>query len=66
MYKVISRFTDLQDSDYAYHEGDTYPRDGLEVTEDRLRELSTDRNRQGKPLIEKVVQRKRRKKEDAE
>lgn len=54
MYKVIKYFTDLQDNDFAYHAGDTFPRDGKEVTEKRLLELSTDANRRHVPLIEKV------------
>ncbi len=54
MYKVIKFFTDLQDNNFAYEVGDTFPRKGLEVTEDRLAELSGSDNRQGQPLIEKV------------
>ena len=54
MYKVIKFFTDLQDGNFAYEVGDTFPRKGLEVTEDRLAELSGSDNRQGQPLIEKV------------
>lgn len=53
-YKVIKYFTDLQDDDYEYHEGDVYPRDGKKVSEERLTELSTNTNRQGTPLIERV------------
>ncbi len=56
MYKVIKFFTDLQDGNFAYEVGDTFPRKGLEVTEDRLAELSGSDNRQGQPLIEKVAE----------
>ena len=56
MYKVIKFFTDLQDNDFAYEVGDTFPREGLEVTESRLAELSSSDNRQGVPLIEKVAE----------
>lgn len=52
MYKVIKHFTDLQDNRYAYHEGDTFPRDGLKVSDKRLEELSSDKNKRGIPLIE--------------
>lgn len=54
MYKVIHYFTDLQDNRHAYEVGDPFPRAGLEVTEDRLAELSGSNNNQGKPLIAKV------------
>lgn len=54
MYKVIKYFTDLQDNNHAYQEGDNYPRPGFVVDEKRLLELSTAANRRGIPLIEKV------------
>lgn len=54
MYKVKHFFTDLQDNCYPYNEGDIFPREGVTVTEDRLKELSGSDNKQGKPLIEKV------------
>ncbi|ARM68509.1 Rho termination factor N-terminal domain-containing protein [Staphylococcus haemolyticus] len=53
-YKVIKYFTDLQDNSHAYHVGDPFPRTGLDVSKERLTELSTDNNRQNKPLIERV------------
>lgn len=56
MYKVIKFFTDLQDNNFAYEVGDTFPREGLKVSEDRLAELSGSDNMQGKPLIEKVAE----------
>lgn len=54
VYKVIKHFTDLQDKEYAYQVGDTYPREGLSPTDERIAELSGSRNRQGKPLIEAI------------
>lgn len=54
MYKVINFFTDLHDNDHPYNVGDTFPREGVEVTEERLAELAGSSNRQGKPLIEPV------------
>lgn len=53
-YRVIKMFTDLQDKEYAYQVGDTYPREGLSPTDERIAELSTDKNRQGVPLIEAI------------
>jgi hypothetical protein len=54
MYKVIRYFTDLQDNEYIYREGDTYPREGIEPTESRIAELSGKFNKQGVPLIKEV------------
>lgn len=53
-YEVIRFFTDLRDYDHAYNVGDKFPRQGVTVSEDRLAELSSDRNRQGRPLIRAV------------
>lgn len=53
MYRVIKFFTDLHDGDYPYNPGDPFPRQGIEVTEERLAELSGSSNKQGTPLIEK-------------
>ena len=53
-YKVIHFFNDLQDFNHAYHVGDNYPRMGVKVSEARIEELASSKNKQGKPLIEKV------------
>lgn len=50
-YKVIVSFTDLQDDNYRYRAGDTFPRAGVTVSQERLEELSTDKNRRHKPMI---------------
>ena len=60
MYKVIKSFTDLQDNNYAYYVGDTFPRNGVEVGAERIAELSSDKNLQGVPLIEEVVEKPKR------
>lgn len=54
MYKVINFFTDLQDFNHPYKVGDVFPRQGMNVSEERLKELAGSRNKQGKPLIEKI------------
>ena len=54
MYKVLAYFTDMQDNDFPYNEGDIFPRDGLFVSENRLKELSGTNNRRGIKLIEFV------------
>jgi len=59
MYKVIKMFTDLQDDNYKYEVGDEYPRKDLEVTDDRIAELSGKENKQGVPLIKKVRTKKK-------
>ena len=68
MYKVIKFFTDLQDNNYAYYVGDTFPRNGVEVGAERIAELSSDKNLQGVLLIEEVVEKPKRtrKKKDEE
>ena len=68
MYKVIKSFTDLQDNNYAYYVGDTFPRNGVEVGAERIAELSSDKNLQGVPLIEEVAEKPKRtrKKKDEE
>lgn len=54
MYEVIRYFEDLQDNSYPYNVGDTFPHDGFEVSEERLKELSGSNNKQRKPLIRKI------------
>ena len=53
-YKVIHYFTDLQDFNHPYKVGDSFPRLGMNVSEARLKELSSSNNRRKKPLIELV------------
>ena len=60
MYKVIKYFTDLQDNNYAYYVGDTFPRSGIEAGAERVAELSSDKNLQGVPLIEEIVENPKR------
>lgn len=70
MYRVITRFCDLQDGNHIYQPGDTFPRAGMEafVTDSRIEELSSNRNRRKTPLIaqeaEKPPKRRRRGKEN--
>ena len=60
MYKVIKSFTDLQDNNYAYCVGDTFPHNGVEVDAERVAELASDKNRLGVPLIEEVAEKPKR------
>ena len=68
MYKVIKSFTDLQDNNYAYYVGDTFPHNGVEVGAERIAELASDKNRRGIPLIEEIAEKPKRtrKKKDEE
>lgn len=51
-YRVIYDFVDLTDeAKTIYHTGDSFPRKGIEVDADRIRELSTNSNKIGQPLI---------------
>lgn len=54
MLKVIKRFIDLNDNNHVYNVGDEFPRQGKKVTEARISELLSSKNKQKKPLIEKV------------
>ena len=62
MYKVIKMFHDLQDKNWLYNPGDVFPREGKEVTPERLAELAGKENKQGVPLIKKQTAKKETKK----
>lgn len=48
MYKVVNSFADMKDSNHVYLTGDSFPRKGVTVKQERLKELL------GKGLIEKA------------
>lgn len=50
-YKVIHAFTDSQDFRHIYSVGDVFPRSGIKVTEERIKELASAKNKQKKALI---------------
>jgi len=52
-YIVIEQFADLLDNGYAYHPGDTFPRDGVAVDKTRIEELSSKNNKLHRALIAK-------------
>ena len=64
-YEVIRYFTDAQDNDYAYREGDTYPREGLSVSDARIRDLLSGNNFQRVALIKRVLDKPAKKKSEA-
>lgn len=53
-YKVLYPFADLHDKKYKYNAGDMFPRKGLEVSEDRIKELAGAENKAKKPLIKEI------------
>lgn len=59
MYKVIKYFTDKDDNRHPYEVGDTFPRKGLKVSEERLAELAGSDNLRGEPLIVFVEEEKK-------
>ena len=67
-YKVIKHFVDLQDKNYSYDVGDTYPRKGLSVLPSRIKELASNKNLQKTPLIEEIpdIEEKPKKKKSVE
>lgn len=54
MYRAVKDFKDLQDNKHFYCAGDTFPRAGLKVSDERILELSTNKNASKMVLIEKV------------
>ena len=54
MYKAISYFKDMKDNMHSYNPGDIFPREGFSVSEERIAELASDKNRRGKAVIEFV------------
>lgn len=51
MYITKVYFEDAQDEHRPYKPGDVYPRDGLNPSKQRIKELSSDKNIRGIPLI---------------
>ncbi len=54
MYKVTKHFIDLHDNDHSYNEGDIFPREGVDVSKERIEELAGNNNKQHTALIELV------------
>lgn len=54
MFKVVKKFYDLKDNNHAYYEGDIYPHNKVKVSEKRIAELSSNKNKMGVPLIVEI------------
>lgn len=61
-FVVIKDFKDLKDNGYIYRAGDFYPREGVELDEERAKELATAKNRRKEPLIVEVLVKQEEKK----
>ena len=53
-YEVIRDFVDIQDDNHLYRTRDSFPRAGVDVSEDRASELASDSNRCGVALIKAI------------
>lgn len=58
-YVVIENFCDKTDGFRPYLPGAEFPREGLEVSEARIKELLTDANALHKPLIKEAEEKKK-------
>lgn len=54
MYIVVNKFKDLEDNEYLYDVGKVYPHEKKDVKEERIKELSTKKNKLKKVLIKEV------------
>lgn len=58
-FEVIEDFKDLEDQNKIYFKGDRYPFPAnKKVDDERLEELLTDKNKQGRPVIKEVTEEK--------
>lgn len=53
-YEVIKDFVDVQNDNHLYRVGDPFPYNDADVSEERIDELASDKNRVGVVLIRSV------------
>lgn len=53
-YTALIDFIDKQDNNFYYHAGDSFPRNGNEISEERAAELTSSANKLGKPVIVEI------------
>lgn len=59
-FKVLRPFRDLEDTNKTfpngreYAEGDLYPSVFLDLSDERIEELSTNKNKMGRPVVERI------------
>ena len=61
MFKVVKRFYDLKDNNHAYSVGDFFPHQKAKVSEKRIAELSSNKNKMGVPLIVEIPEQPKKK-----
>jgi hypothetical protein len=61
MYIVLVPFHDLQDENYIYMPGDTFPRKGYKPEKARITELLTPENALGVPVISETNTKEKKK-----
>ena len=61
MFKVVKKFYDLKDNNHCYYVGDTFPYNGKKVSDKRIGELSSNKNKMGVPLIEEIHEKPKKK-----
>lgn len=59
-YKVLIKFKD-KDTQLVYEKNDFYPKKGIEVSEERIKELSSKNNALNKPVIKDVTPKPKKK-----
>lgn len=55
-FLVITPFVDLEDGHYMYRKGDIYPREGLNVSDERIMQLLSNQNKAHKSFLERVAE----------
>ena len=66
-YKVIKKFKDLKDNDHIYEVNDIYPGEDIkleDISQKRIKELTTKRNKIGEILIEEIKEKSAEKTEE--
>lgn len=54
MYRAVTYFVDQLDGNHAYKPGDIFPRQGIEVSEERIKQLLNGDNNANLKCIEEV------------
>lgn len=64
-FVVLKDFKDLHDKGHIYRAGEFYPRDGVDLDEDRAEELASTNNARNEQLIIEVLVKEEPKQEDS-
>lgn len=55
-FLVIAPFVDLEDGHHIYSKGDIYPREGLNVSDERIMQLLSTQNKAHKSFIGRIAE----------